>query len=224
MYICLMTYTLSEENYLKAIYHLQQGSPKGVSTNDIAERMQTKASSVTEMVKKLSAKGMADYVKYQGVTLTDRGRSHALKVIRKHRLWEVFLVDKLDFPWDKVHDIAEQLEHIQSPELVQRLDAYLGHPEADPHGDPIPDADGHIRKKSRILLAECEDGETVVCVGVKESSSDFLQYLNQKRITIGTVITVEGREPFDGSMAISIEGQAMFISEKIANNLYVQSN
>lgn len=219
-----MGFTLSEENYLKAIYHLQQRTPNGVSTNRIADRMKTKASSVTDMVKKLSAKGMVDYVKYQGTSLTDAGNQHALKVIRKHRLWEVFLVEKLGFPWDRVHDIAEQLEHIESPELVERLDAYLGHPKVDPHGDPIPDAEGRIGRKSRTLLAECEDGLTVVCVGVKESSSEFLRFLDQKNINIGTVISIEGREPFDGSMAVRIDENPIFISEKIANNLFVQTD
>jgi len=218
-----MFYTLSEENYLKAIYHLQQGTPKGVSTNEIAERMKTKASSVTDMIKKLASKGMVDYVKYQGASLTEAGRLHALYVIRKHRLWEVFLAEKLDFPWDQVHDIAEQLEHVQSPELVRRLDAFLGNPEFDPHGDPIPDADGHIKRKSRQLLGKCEDGQTALCVGVKESTSEFLRFLDQKHITIGTRITIQGREPFDGSMTISIDGQTQYISEKIANNIYVQS-
>ena len=218
-----MSYTLSEENYLKAIYHLQQGSPKGVSTNEIAERMHTKASSVTDMVKKLAGKGMVDYVKYQGVTLTEAGQLHALHVIRKHRLWEVFLAEKLDFPWDQVHDIAEQLEHVQSPELVQRLDDFLGNPESDPHGDPIPDADGRIRRKSRQLLSKCQDGQEVLCVGVKESSSEFLRFLDQKHITIGTKISIAGREPFDGSMTIAVDGQTQYISEKIASNIYVQT-
>lgn len=218
-----MFYTLSEENYLKAIYHLQQGTPKGVSTNEIAEKMKTKASSVTDMIKKLAAKGMVNYVKYQGASLTDAGRSHALYVIRKHRLWEVFLAEKLDFPWDQIHDIAEQLEHVQSPELVRRLDSFLGNPEFDPHGDPIPDADGRIKRKSRQLLAKCKDGQTTLCVGVKESTSEFLRFLDQKHITIGTRITIQGREPFDGSMTISVDGQTQYISEKIANNIYVQS-
>lgn len=223
MYICAMSYTLSEENYLKAIYHLQQGNPKGVSTNEIAERMQTKASSVTDMVKKLAGKGMVDYIKYQGVTLTQAGQQHALRVIRKHRLWEVFLAEKLDFPWDQVHDIAEQLEHVQSAELVRRLDDFLGNPKTDPHGDPIPDEDGLIRPKKRQLLSKCTHGQTVLCVGVKESSSEFLRFLDQKHITIGTPISIESREPFDGSMTIAIDGHSQYISEKIANNIYVQT-
>ena len=224
MYICRMAYTLSEENYLKVIYHLQQGKPGGASTNEIAEKMQTKASSVTDMVKKLASKGMVDYIKYQGVTLTESGSAHALRVIRKHRLWEVFLAEKLDFPWDQVHDIAEQLEHVQSPELVRRLDAFLGEPKFDPHGDPIPDAEGRIRSKRQQLLSKCINGQTAICVGVKESSSDFLRFLDQKHITIGTTLHVEGREPFDGSMTISIDGQSQYISEKIANNIYVQTD
>ena len=217
-----MDFTLSEENYLKAIFHLQQQSPSGVSTNEIAQRMKTKASSVTDMIKKLDAKGMVNYVKYRGATLTENGKIHALQVIRKHRLWEVFLVDKLDFPWDEVHEIAEQLEHIQSKELVSRLDEFLGHPQYDPHGDPIPDAQGNMQRKHQLLLAQCDDGVNVICVGVLESSRSFLQYLDQKHITIGSEIKVLGREPFDGSMSIELDGKPLFVSEKIANNLYVQ--
>lgn len=217
-----MDFTLSEENYLKAIFHLQQKSPAGVSTNEIAERMQTKASSVTEMIKKLAAKNLVNYVKYQGVTLSEDGRLHALHVIRKHRLWEVFLVDKLGFPWDEVHEIAEQLEHIQSKELVSRLDEFLDHPQYDPHGDPIPDAEGVMKRKHQLLLSQCRDGEEVLCVGVLESSRNFLQYLDQKHITIGSRIKILGREPFDGSMSVQLDGKPLFVSDKIANNLYVQ--
>ena len=217
-----MDFTLSEENYLKAIFHLQQQSPKGVSTNEIADRMKTKASSVTDMIKKLAAKKLVNYVKYQGATLSEEGRRHALHVIRKHRLWEVFLVDKLGFPWDEVHEIAEQLEHIQSRELVGRLDDFLGQPKYDPHGDPIPDAQGNMQRNHQHLLAQCKDGEEVLCVGVLESSSNFLQYLDQKHITIGSRIKILGREPFDGSMSVELDGKPLFISDKIANNLYVQ--
>ena len=131
-------------------------------------------------------------------------------------------MEKLDFPWDEVHEIAEQLEHIQSKELVSRLDEFLGHPQYDPHGDPIPDAQGNMKRKHQLLLAQCEDGVTVICVGVLESSRSFLQYLDQKNITIGSQIKILGREPFDGSMSIELDGKPLFVSEKIANNLYVQ--
>ena len=136
-------FTLSEENYLKAIYHLELVSDKGISTNAIAEQLETKASSVSDMVKKLSDKNVLVYKKYKGVKLTDLGKHTAANIVRKHRLWEVFLVEKLNFSWDEVHDVAEQLEHIKSPKLINQIDALLGFPTHDPHGDPIPDKDGN---------------------------------------------------------------------------------
>jgi DtxR family Mn-dependent transcriptional regulator len=216
--------SLAEENYLKAIYHLQRELGGGVSTNAIADRMETKASSVTDMLKKLAAKELVNYIKYQGVTLTELGQRTALSIIRKHRLWEVFLVEKLNFHWDEVHDIAEQLEHIKSDELVKRLDAFLGRPDFDPHGDPIPDSQGNIKKTEKKLLSEMEKNQRGVCVGVKESSGEFLQYLDKKKITIGTKIEVKGKEFFDGSMVIQVGKDQFFISNKIAENLYVQTN
>src|SRR5690606_1785710 len=224
MYLCRMAYSFSEENYLKAIYHLQKIAANGVSTNAISEQMETKPSSVTDMLKKLSDKNLVDYVKYQGVTLTEKGKKEALMVIRKHRLWEVFLVDKLKFHWDQVHEIAEQLEHIQSEELVSRLDKFLGEPDFDPHGDPIPDKHGNIKRTEKKLLSDLEKNQKGICVGVKESSSEFLQYLDTKKITIGTPIQVLGKEFFDGSMVIQVGEEQFFLSQKTAENLYVQTN
>ena len=143
-------------------------------------------------------------------------------MIRKHRLWEVFLVDKLNFHWDEVHAIAEQLEHIQSEELIERLDRFLGSPDFDPHGDPIPDQHGNIKRTEKKLLSELDKGKRGVCVGVKESSSDFLQYLDRKKITIGTKIHVLGKEFFDGSMMLQVGKDQFFISKKTAENLFVQ--
>jgi len=217
-------FTLAEENYLKAIYHLEQKIDGEVSTNAIAERMETKPSSVTDMVQRLAEKEVLSYKKYRGTLLTPSGRRIAANVIRKHRLWEVFLVDKLNFHWDEVHEIAEQLEHIQSEELVARLDKYLGHPDFDPHGDPIPDKDGNMKTTKKKLLSELLKNKRCVCVGVKESSSEFLQYLDKKNINIGTKLTVLGKEFFDGSMVIQVKKDQFFISKKIAENLYVQMN
>ncbi|MFT5102511.1 MAG: DtxR family Mn-dependent transcriptional regulator [Candidatus Latescibacterota bacterium] len=217
-------FTLAEENYLKAIYHLEQKIEGEVSTNAIAERMETKPSSVTDMVQRLAEKEVLSYKKYRGTLLTPSGRRIAANVIRKHRLWEVFLVDKLNFHWDEVHEIAEQLEHIQSEELVARLDKYLGHPDFDPHGDPIPDKDGNMKTTKKKLLSELLKNQRCVCVGVKESSSEFLQYLDKKNINIGTKLTVLGKEFFDGSMVIQVKQDQFFISKKIAENLYVQAN
>tara|TARA_B110000444_G_C18705462_1_gene531104 strand:- start:59 stop:712 length:654 start_codon:yes stop_codon:yes gene_type:complete len=216
--------TLAEENYLKTIFHLERKLKSEVSTNALAERMQTRASSVTDMMQKLADKKMLVYKKYKGVQLTEKGKKAAAYVVRKHRLWEVFLVDKLKFHWDEVHEIAEQMEHIKSVELIKRLDAFLGHPDFDPHGDPIPDKDGNIKKAEKRLLSELIKNQIGICVGVKESSPEYLQYLDKKKISIGTKINVLGKEFFDGSMVIQVGRDQFFISKQIAENLYVQTN
>lgn len=216
--------TLAEENYLKTIFHLERKLKSEVSTNALAERMQTRASSVTDMMQKLADKKMLVYKKYKGVQLTEKGKKAAAYVVRKHRLWEVFLVDKLKFHWDEVHEIAEQMEHIKSVELIKRLDAFLGHPDFDPHGDPIPDKDGNIKKAEKRLLSELIKNQIGICVGVKESSPEYLQYLDKKKIKIGTKINVLGKEFFDGSMVIQVGRDQFFISKQIAENLYVQTN
>tara|TARA_B100000787_G_scaffold137083_1_gene105930 strand:- start:1147 stop:1800 length:654 start_codon:yes stop_codon:yes gene_type:complete len=216
--------TLAEENYLKTIFHLERKLKSEVSTNALAERMQTRASSVTDMMQKLADKKMLVYKKYKGVQLTEKGKKAAAYVVRKHRLWEVFLVDKLKFHWDEVHEIAEQMEHINSVELIKRLDAFLGHPDFDPHGDPIPDKDGNIKKAEKRLLSELIKNQIGICVGVKESSPEYLQYLDKKKISIGTKINVLGKEFFDGSMMIQVGRDQFFVSKQIAENLYVQTN
>ncbi|WP_091895551.1 metal-dependent transcriptional regulator [Polaribacter sp. KT25b] len=215
-------FSQSEENYLKAIYHLSLISNKGISTNSIAKKLETKASSVTDMIKKLSDKEVVVYKKYQGVALTDFGRKEAASIVRKHRLWEVFLVENLNFSWDEVHDVAEQLEHIKSPKLVKQLDAFLGFPTHDPHGDPIPDEEGNLKIVKKSLLSTLLKNEAGVCVGVNDSSSDFLQFLDKKGITLGKQITVLEKEDFDDSLSIMIEDKKLSISHKIANNLYIQ--
>lgn len=214
--------TLTEENYIKAIYHLGKQGVNTVSTNAIAREMETKASSVTDMVKKLSEKGYADYKKYQGVTLTTRGKDIAINIVRKHRLWEVFLVEKLNFSWDEIHDVAEQLEHIKSKKLISQLDAFLGFPTHDPHGDPIPDKSGKIKKIDKILLSEAQIGEYCICVGVQDSSSEFLKYLDRNHIALGTKLKVLHKEPFDNSVTIKIGSKEFIISNMIANNLFVK--
>ena len=214
--------THSEENYLKAIYHLTVQLEAEVSTNAIAEMMETKASSVTDMLKKLADKALINYIKYQGVSLTEKGTHAAKMIVRKHRLWEVFLVEKLAFTWDEVHDIAEQLEHIKSEQLINKLDDFLGNPTEDPHGDPIPDAQGKITKIEKLLLSELAESETAICVGVKDSSADFLQYLNKQKIALGAVIKVLGRENFDASLHLIINDTPLTVSSKIAGNLYVK--
>ena len=214
--------THSAENYLKSIYHLSQSSPDGVSTNAIAAMLDTKASSVTDMIKKLAERDLIIYQKYQGVVLTDSGRMAAKMIVRKHRLWEVFLVETLDFSWDEVHEIAEELEHIKSEKLIEKLSAFLNHPTLDPHGDPIPNSKGEIPTVEKKLLSEIEVGKDAVCVGVKDTSTAFLKYLNKNGIALGEEIKILSREEFDGSMSIRVGSQEISISNKIANNLFVK--
>lgn len=218
-------YTLSEENYLKAIFHLQKNNNEEVSTNALAEEMQTKASSVTDMLKKMAEKKLVVYKKYQGVKLSDLGKKTAIEIIRKHRLWEVFLVEKLNFSWDEVHEVAEELEHIQSKKLISELDRFLDYPKRDPHGDPIPDAEGNFLVVNKALLNQLSVGDSGVFVGVKDSSVAFLQYLDKNEIALGNTIKVLDVEEFDGSMRIEIKaGKVVNISEQVSENLYIKSN
>lgn len=214
--------TFSEENYLKTIYHLTNLLDSEISTNAIAERMETKASSVTDMLKKLSEKDLVHYKKYQGVSLTEKGLHSAKMIVRKHRLWEVFLVDKLHFPWDEVHDIAEQLEHIKSEKLINQLDEFLNFPTEDPHGDPIPNANGQIVKIEKQLLSELTEKQSGICVGVKDTSSEFLKYLDKQEIALGSKIEIISKESFDLSLKIKVGNREITISSKIAGNLFVK--
>ena len=213
--------TLSEENYLKAIYHLGKQGSEAVSTNAIAEKIDSKASSVTDMVKKLADKNLAHYIKYQGVSLTNEGRLAAASVIRKHRLWEVFLVEKLNFSWDEVHDVAEQLEHIKSLKLVNELDAFLDFPTHDPHGDPIPDKDGNYALRKSVNILEMQTGNEGVLAQVKDSSDMFLKYLNKNNLALGDAIKVLDFEPFDDSVTIQTKTKQIIISKEVAKNLYL---
>ena len=173
--------TRSEENYIKTIFHLGSKGSRDVSTNAIAEIMETKPSSVTDMIKRLSEKDLVNYKRYQGVSLTSLGTKTALAIIRKHRLWEVFLVEKLDFSWDEVHEVAEQLEHIKSDKLIDSLDRLLAYPKFDPHGDPIPDKNGSFKERDRKLLSEVPVHTAGLCVGVKDSSATFLKFLDKRQ-------------------------------------------
>ncbi len=213
--------TQSEENYLKTIYQLGKQGTEVVSTNAIADKVMAKASSVTDMVKKLADKKLVNYIKYQGVNLTQSGRLAAALVIRKHRLWEVFLVEKFNFSWDEVHDIAEQLEHVKSLKLVNALDAFLGYPTHDPHGDPIPDKNGNCSPIQSINILDVEMGKAGVLSFVKNSSDSFLKYLNKNKLAMGDTIEVMDFEPFDGSLTIKTKAQTIIISNKVAKNLYI---
>ncbi|MBS9774699.1 MAG: metal-dependent transcriptional regulator [Tenacibaculum sp.] len=215
-------FSRSEENYIKTIFHLSLKEKKGISTNSIAKKLDSKASSVTDMIKKLSDKKLVLYKKYQGVTLTKLGREVAVNVIRKHRLWEVFLVEKLNFSWTEVHEVAEQLEHIKSPKLTNELDAFLGFPKRDPHGDPIPDKEGNFHFIEKVLLSNCDENQVGICIGVNDTSAEFLNFLDKQGIELGQQIRVLEKEPFDNSFIIEIKGKKINISNKIASNLYIQ--
>ncbi len=211
----------AEENYLKSIYSLSR-KVELVSTRTLAQELQAKDSSVTDMLKRLSKKSLIHYVKYKGVSLTDIGLKKALMIIRRHRLWEVFLVEKLGFNWDEVHELAEQLEHIQSRELTEKLDAYLDYPEIDPHGDPIPDKDGEIVFRSQLLLSHAKANQKLRIIRVMDDSSEFLKYLDASGIAIGDDLQITQRVPFDNSLQIKFEsGQELHISEKVSDNIVV---
>ncbi|MBK9016315.1 MAG: metal-dependent transcriptional regulator [Saprospiraceae bacterium] len=215
--------TQAEENYLKAVFKITENDDKAASTNAIAAMMSTSAASVTDMLKRLAGKGLLHYEKHRGVVLSERGGELATNLVRKHRLWEVFLVKMLDFSWDKVHDIAEQLEHVQSDELVERLDGFLDRPQFDPHGDPIPDANGKMAMRKQILLSSLDPKDQAVLVGVQESTNTFLQYLDKLKLSLGTKLQVVERFEYDGSMKIVlIGGEEITLSHKVCENLFVQ--
>ena len=217
-----MELTVAEENYLKAIYHLSDAGKKSVSTNDLAAEMKNKPASVSDMLRRLGEKEVIEYRKYYGLQITESGKRLALQTIRKHRLWEVFLVEKLNFAWDEVHEVAEQLEHIHSPLLIQRLDAYLNFPKFDPHGDPIPDEFGDVRSRPRVELAEMEINQSGQIVAVKDSSAAFLRYLDKVGAYIGARIKILDKVEFDGSLEILVDQKKnLFMSKEVASNILV---
>lgn len=212
----------SEENYIKHIYHLQQASGS-VSTNALAASLQAKPASITDMLKKLKAKKLLQYEPYREFQLSTQGKKLAVNIIRKHRLWEYFLVKKLNFGWDEVHDLAEQLEHIDSRELVDKLEAYLGFPEFDPHGDPIPDSNGKIVYQRQMNLTELPFHTTGEVTSVGNQTSELLEVLRDKQIEIGTKLQLIKKFAFDNSYEIKLEDQPAFnISEMLARALFVK--
>jgi DtxR family Mn-dependent transcriptional regulator len=211
----------SEENYLKAIFKLAENYGGEISTTDISTLLQNKAASVTDMLQKLAKKKLITYKKYKGVNLTETGNELALKIIRKHRLWESFLVQKLNFNWDEIHEIAEQLEHIQSDLLIQKLDEYLGFPKTDPHGDAIPDNDGKIIPDKITSLLLIEIGNEVVVKKVSEQASTYLQHLNKLEINIDSKLLVLDRNEFDSSLEILIHKKKVFITKEVAQHIFV---
>lgn len=216
-----MNYSVSEENYIKSIYHLQQQTDT-VTTNSLACELQTKPASVTDMLKKLQVKKLVEYEKYRGFRLNAAGNKIALNIVRRHRLWEYFLVTKLGFEWDQVHSIAEELEHISSKELIQKLDNFLNHPQTDPHGDPIPDVNGKIPLIKQMCIADVALKKTVVVSSVANQSPEMLDLLRHYHIGIGTSLKVNMRLSFDGSVEIRVLKHApCVISEQVAKNIFV---
>jgi DtxR family transcriptional regulator, Mn-dependent transcriptional regulator len=219
----MLKYSVSEENYIKTIFHLQQ-TDDAVSTNELAAELQAKPASITDMMKKLKVKKLLHYQPYRGFKLSPEGNKVALSIIRRHRLWEYFLAEKLKFTWDEVHEVAEQLEHVSSKKLINKLDEFLGFPRTDPHGDPIPDANGKIEviKSTELALVPVQ----TVCVvsNVKDQSTAILELLEHKKINIGTRLEVKKRFEFDGSIEIKIGSKAAFaISKELAQKIYVKT-
>lgn len=215
-------FTSSEENYIKSIYHLQHTNAL-VTTNDLATRLSTKAASVSDMLKKLKTKKLLNYEPYQGFTLSTEGKKVALDIVRKHRLWEYFLVNNLEFGWDEVHNIAEELEHIKSPALIKKLDAYLNFPRFDPHGDPIPDVNGKMEVIKQVNLTDLEPRRKAEVSAVGSQSTELLELLKHRNIGIGTVLEVIKKFTFDNSIEIKIKKLPAFsISMQLAQTLFVK--
>ena len=215
--------SFTEENYLKALVQIgfNAGSESGVGTNELAIYLNVKPASVNDMLKKMRSKELVSYEKYGKITLTDKGKKGGVEVIRKHRLWETFLVEKLRFSWDEVHEIAEQLEHIQSAKLVERIDEFLDYPRFDPHGDAIPDKNGEILIPFRKLLNEVAAETSCRVVGVKENSVEFLQYAERIGTVIGGQIDVVRREDYDGLTVVRTSNGEATVSDKFTSNVYV---
>ncbi len=217
----MLNYSTSEENYIKAIFHLQQDDGT-VTTNELANELKTKPASVTDMMKKLKTKKLLHYQPYQGFRLSSEGNKVALMIIRRHRLWEYFLAEKLKFNWDEVHAVAEDLEHVGSKKLIDKLDEFLGFPRVDPHGDPIPDMNGKIETSKQIPITDLAVNKPAVVCHVSDQSTEILDLLKHKNISLGTKLEVKKKFDFDGSMEIKIRQQLFTISEQLAKNIFVK--
>jgi len=215
-------FTQAEENYLKTILSISLRNDGRISTNEIANKIGTSPASVSDMFKKLQEKKLIKYKKYQGVSLTKKGRKNATNILRKHRLWETFLVNTLNFSWDEVHIIAEQLEHIQSEKLIDKLDDFLEKPKFDPHGDPIPSKEGEIPVSDFKSLNKLKVGDKGIIMGVKLDKKSFLQYLNQIKIQIGVEIKIINKVNFDKSMEVKTKYKTFFLSNDVSKNLLIK--
>lgn len=215
--------SIAEENYIKQLLSLsmQKDEEEGIGTNELAACLSVKPSTVNDMLKKLRQKGLIDYVKYGKIYLTKEGRKTGMDIVRKHRLWETFLYEKLEFTWDEVHEVAEQLEHIQSDKMIEKLDKFLGFPAFDPHGDPIPNANGEIATIPKLLLADLNPGDLCKMVAVKDNSAVFLNYVIELGLGINNKIEVLSVLDFDDSMEIMVNGAVSRVSKKFSQNIYV---
>jgi DtxR family Mn-dependent transcriptional regulator len=217
-----MKYSSSKEDYLKAIYHLQTQDGM-VSTNELAGELQTRAASVTDMLKKLKGQKLLNYEPYKGFRLSSEGKKVAVQIVRKHRLWEYFLVEKLHFEWDEVHEIAEELEHVSSKKLIDRLDEYLGYPKTDPHGDPIPDSTGKLEHAQHIALTDLALHTHAQVSGIGDQSTDMLEMLRHKKIKLGAWIEIRKKFSYDGSLELKIKNaSSVTISREVAKNIFVK--
>src|SRR6187401_3636279 len=214
-------FSQSEENYLKTIFHLQVGT-EAVTTNALAEKLQTRPASVTDMMKKLNAKKLLHYKPYYGFYLSTEGKKIALNVIRRHRLWEFFLAEKLKFSWNEVHEVAEELEHVSSKKLIDKLDEYLGSPKFDPHGDPIPDTNGKMETGKQISLQELPLNKTARICFIANQSGLLLEHLNEKKINIGASVAVKRKFSYDDSLEIRLDNKLLTISDQLAKNIFVK--
>jgi len=215
-------HSLTEENYLKALYNLS-GATGEVNINELAQQLSVKMPTAGSMIKKLAEKELVHYESYKPVSLTDEGRRAAALIIRKHRLTEMFLVEKMKFGWEEVHDIAEQIEHIQSPAFFDKMDELLNYPDWDPHGAPIPDKKGHVHRREHKRLTDCRPGQDVIFVAVAHSSNDFLKFLNTRHLKLGTEIRIIAIEPFDGSMTVTYDRRRQeILSQKVCERLLVK--
>lgn len=213
----------TEENYLKGLFHLttREADKPEAGTNELATHLAVKPATANDMLKKLKEKKLISYEKYGKISLTAGGKKLALDVLRKHRLWETFLYEKLDFTWDEVHEIAEQLEHIQSIKLIEKLDEYLGYPEYDPHGDAIPNAKGELKIEARKKLSEIKVGKACRMVAVKDNTAPFLKYVVKLGLGLSSRIKVIGRQEYDAMTEIEVNGQKHSVSHKFAENIFV---
>jgi DtxR family Mn-dependent transcriptional regulator len=218
----MLNFTTSEENYLKTIYHLQT-KDDNVTTNELAERLQTKPASITDMMKKLKSRKLVNYQPYQGFRLTPEGKKIALGIIRRHRLWEYFLSEKLKFNWEEVHDVAEQLEHVSSKKLIDKLDEFLSYPKFDPHGDPIPDTNGKMEASKQISLEELPINKPAKIFSIADQSELLLEHLEEKKIRLGAMVVVKKRFSYDDSMEIKLDNKAtLTITGRLAKNIFVK--